>query len=77
MVKVKGGNPFMLDSPRPRLQLKDYVYRELRYKMLAQADPAEAERLLDLAQQNVNQRWSTYEEMATRSAADFTSDARQ
>ena len=77
MVKVKGGNPFMLDSPRPRLQLKDYVYRELRYKMLAQADPAEAERLLDLAQQNVNQRWSTYEEMATRSAADFASDARQ
>jgi pyruvate-ferredoxin/flavodoxin oxidoreductase len=77
MVKVKGGNPFMLDSPRPRLQLKDYVYRELRYKMLAQADPAEAERLLDLAQQNVNQRWSTYEEMATRSAADFAADARQ
>ncbi len=77
MVKVKGGNPFMLDSPRPRLQLKDYVYRELRYKMLAQADPAEAERMLELAQQNVNQRWSMYEEMATQSAADFASDARE
>lgn len=77
MVKIKGGNPFMLDSPRPRLQLKDYVYRELRYKMLVQSDPAEAERMLELAQQNVNQRWSTYEEMATRSAADFASDARE
>ena len=53
------------------------MYRELRYKMLAQADPAEAERMLDLAQQNVNQRWSTYEEMATRSASDFASDARE
>ncbi len=76
MVKEKGGNPFLLDSPRPRLQLSDYVYRELRYKMLAQADPAEAERMLELAQQTVNQRWSTYEEMATRSASDFASDAR-
>ena len=76
MVKEQGGNPFLLDSPRPRLQLKDYVYRELRYKMLEQADPAEAERMLELAQQTVNQRWSTYEEMATRSAADFASDAR-
>ena len=76
MVKEQGGNPFLLDSPRPRLQLKDYVYRELRYKMLADADPAEAERMLELAQQTVNQRWSTYEEMATRSASDFLSDAR-
>ncbi len=75
MVKEKGGNPFLLDSPRPRLQLKDYVYRELRYKMLADADPAEAERMLELAQQTVNQRWRTYEEMATRSASDFLSDA--
>ena len=41
-----GGNPFMLDSPRPSIPLSDYVYRELRYRMLRNANPEEAERLL-------------------------------
>ncbi len=76
VAKWRGGNPFLLDSPRPRLKLSDYIYRELRYKMLAAADPDEAERMLELAQQTVNQRWEQYEEMATRSAAQFESDAR-
>ena len=31
----------------------------------------------DLAQQTADQRWRTYEEMATRSAADFPADARK
>ena len=70
-----GENPFMLDSPRPRIPLEDYVYRELRYRMLRNADPAEAERLLALAQEAVDQRWATYEEMATRGAARFLTDA--
>ncbi len=76
VVKHKGGNPFLLDSPRPRVPLKDYIYRELRYKMLAQADPDEAERMLELAQRTVDQRWATYEEMATRNASQFETDAR-
>ncbi len=76
VVKWRGGNPFLLDSPRPRLKLADYIYRELRYKMLRAADPEEAERMLELAQRTVDQRWEQYEEMATRSAAQFESDAR-
>ena len=76
VVKWRGGNPFLLDSPRPRLKLSDYIYRELRYKMLANADPAEAARMLELGQRTVDQRWEQYEEMATRSAAQFESDAR-
>ena len=43
---ASGGNPFQLDSPRPRIPLEDYIYNELRYRMLRNADPAEAERLL-------------------------------
>ncbi len=66
-----GGNPFLLDSPRPRLALKDYMYRELRYKMLANANPAKAEELLALAQQEIDQRWAVYEEMATRGPEQF------
>ena len=56
-VRSSGGNPFQLDSPRPRIPLEDYIYNELRYRMLRNADPAEAERLLGLAQEAVDQRW--------------------
>ena len=45
-VRAHGGNPFQLDSPRPRIPLADYVYNELRYQILRNSDPVEAERLL-------------------------------
>jgi pyruvate-ferredoxin/flavodoxin oxidoreductase len=77
LVREAGGNPFLLDSPRPRIPFVDYAYKELRYRMLANTDPAEAERLLTLAQQAVAQRWSLYEEMATRGAERFATDARR
>jgi len=76
-VRASGGNPFQLDSPRPRLPLEDYVYHELRYRMLRNSDPAEAERLLRLKQEAVDQRWQTYEEMATRGADRFAADTRR
>ena len=71
VARAAGGNPFLLDSPRPRMPLADYRKGELRFRALANADPAEAERLLGLAQQAADLRWQTYEEMATRSARDF------
>ena len=76
-VRAEGGNPFLLDSPRPRIALADYTGRELRYRILAQSDPAEAERLLGLAQQEVNRRWATYEEMAMQGAERFPPSARR
>jgi pyruvate-ferredoxin/flavodoxin oxidoreductase len=76
LARAVGGNPFMLDSPRPRMALKDYTYRELRYRMLANTDPEEADRLLALAQEAVDQRWDVYEEMATHGAERFVADAR-
>jgi pyruvate-ferredoxin/flavodoxin oxidoreductase len=77
MLRTAGGNPFMLDSPRPRIELTDYTRRELRYRSLSKTDPAEAERLGALAQEAVDQRWDTYEEMATRGAHRFPADARK
>jgi pyruvate-ferredoxin/flavodoxin oxidoreductase len=77
VAREAGGNPFLLDSPRPRIPLADYIYRELRYRVLANSDPAEAERLLGLAQHAVEQRWNVYEEMATRGAERFPADARK
>jgi hypothetical protein len=77
MVRAAGGNPFLLDSPRPRIALADYTKRELRYRALVNTHPAEAERLGILAQEAVNQRWDTYEDMATRGAHQFPADARK
>ena len=76
-VRAIGGNPFLLDSPRPRMSLADYRKGELRFRALANADPAEAERLLALAQQTADLRWQTYEEMATRGAQQFPLAARE
>jgi pyruvate-ferredoxin/flavodoxin oxidoreductase len=77
MARAAGGNPFLLDSPRPRIPLSDYTKRELRYRTLTNSDPAEAERLHALAEQAVDQRWDVYEEMATRGAQHFAADARK
>jgi len=77
MTRAGGDNPFLLDSPRPRIPLTDYIYRELRYRSLTNTDPVEAERLLGLAQEAVAQRWQVYEEMATRGANRFPSDPRK
>jgi pyruvate-ferredoxin/flavodoxin oxidoreductase len=68
-------NPFVLDSPRPRIPLKDYAQNELRYKMLSRTHPEEYEKLMEMAQEVVRQKWATYEEMATRSGGRFHPDA--
>ena len=77
MARAAGGNPFLLDSPRPRIPLSDYTDRELRFRTLANTDPSEAERLHGLAEEAVAQRWDVYEEMATRGAHRFPADARK
>ncbi len=77
VLRSSGGNPFLLDSPRPRIPLSDYTRRELRYRALGSTDPAEAERLAALAQQAVDRQWDTYEEMATRGPGHFPPDARK
>ncbi len=77
VLRAAGDNPFLLDSPRPRLPLAGYTQRELRYRTLGNTNPAEAERLAALAQQAVDQRWDTYEEMASRGPAHFPADARK
>ena len=75
MLRQADKNPFVLDSPRPRVSFKDYAYNELRYKMLQRTNPDEADHLLKLAQQVVNQKWEIYEQMATRSGSHFHPDA--
>jgi pyruvate-ferredoxin/flavodoxin oxidoreductase len=71
ILRKNGQNPFVLDSPRPTISLRDYAYNELRYKSLATSNPEEAVRLMQLAQEIVDLRWKTYEDMATLSASSF------
>ena len=70
-LRSKNQNPFVLDSPRPTMRLKDYAYNELRYKVLTITNPESAEKLMKHAQELVNLRWKNYEELATKKASDF------
>jgi pyruvate-ferredoxin/flavodoxin oxidoreductase len=63
---------FVLDSLAPSIPLKAYAYNEIRYRMLADSKPEEAERLLALAQEDVHHRWQVYEDLARRWAVSET-----
>ncbi len=60
----EGQNPFKLDSKAAKISLKDYAYMETRYKMLTKSHPDDAEKLIKLAQEDVNERWTMYENLA-------------
>jgi pyruvate-ferredoxin/flavodoxin oxidoreductase len=71
VLRNKNQNPFVLDSARPTIPLKDYAYNELRYKVLTVTNPDSSVALMKHAQELVNLKWKTYEEMATKKASDF------
>jgi pyruvate-ferredoxin/flavodoxin oxidoreductase len=71
-LRSQNTTPLILDSPRPTIPLKEFAYHELRYKTVATSNPTRAEELMTLAQEMVNLRWKTYEELATKSPSDFT-----
>jgi len=60
----EGKHPFQLDSRSPSIPLENYIYNESRYTMLRQSHPEEAKKLLAEAQQDVVDRWRTYEAWA-------------
>ena len=59
-----GESPFRLDSPRPTIPLKEYVYNELRYYALSLSRPEDAAKLLEQAQRDVEEKYRTYEAFA-------------
>ena len=64
-LRAEGKNPLQLDSKAPKVPLRDYIYKENRYRMLTQSNPAAAERLLAQAQANVLEHWRKYEHLAS------------
>jgi hypothetical protein len=71
VMRSVGENPFRLDSPRPTIPFRDFAYNEIRYRALAQTRPEEAAELLAMAQDMVNEKYRTYEEMAGWSPSRF------
>lgn len=65
---AKGRIPMQLDSSAPSRPLRDYAEREGRYRILMQSDPEMAERLMNLAQQDIDQRWAAYSKLAAKEA---------
>jgi pyruvate-ferredoxin/flavodoxin oxidoreductase len=63
---AQGLNPLQLDSKPPSMPLRQYLYNETRYTMLAHRDPETAARLLEAAEADVHERWRTLEHLAAR-----------
>ncbi|MHB8899800.1 MAG: pyruvate:ferredoxin (flavodoxin) oxidoreductase [Thermoguttaceae bacterium] len=56
--------PFSLDSKTPKGAFKDFAMQQARFAMLARAKPEESERLLRLGQEDIDNRWKFYEQLA-------------
>jgi pyruvate-ferredoxin/flavodoxin oxidoreductase len=63
-LREQGKNPFQLDSKAPSIPLKQYMYEEARYSMLARSHPDHARELLRKAQDDVERQWRVYESRA-------------
>ncbi len=61
---AEGKNPLQLDSKEPSIDIKEYMYNEVRFRTLLQSMPDRAEMLLDLAREDAKARWNMYKQMA-------------
>ena len=59
-----GMHAFHLDSRRPNKPFRDFAMKEARFATLFRSNPSEAEHLFSLAQQEIDDRWHYYEQMA-------------
>ncbi|CEM63103.1 pyruvate:ferredoxin (flavodoxin) oxidoreductase [Treponema phagedenis] len=61
-----GKNPFQLDSKEPDFKLADFMYKEVRFKTLKNANPERAEMLLKAAEEKTRRQWQEYKYLADR-----------
>ncbi len=73
----KGKNPLKLDYKGPKIPLKEYVYRETRFKMLTKSHPERAAELLDAAQEHVKEVWKIYSHMAAMDYSNFVENKKE
>ncbi len=61
---LEGKAPLILDSKKPSIPVKEYIYTENRYKALTRTKPEVAQKLAEDLQKEVDARYAFYEEMA-------------
>ena len=59
-----GAQPFHLDCKEPKGDYKAFADQQARFAMLARSKPEEAHRLLELAKQDIANRWEFYSGLA-------------
>ncbi|MCO5200238.1 MAG: pyruvate:ferredoxin (flavodoxin) oxidoreductase [Chloroflexi bacterium] len=59
-----GTAPLHLDSRKPTIPFREFAAKEARYGMLKLANPHDAERLMSMAQADIDERWHFYEQLA-------------
>jgi pyruvate-ferredoxin/flavodoxin oxidoreductase len=62
----EGKNPLSLDSKEPTVDVKDYMYNEIRFRSLRQLNPEAAEIYLEQARKSAVQRYKKYKYQAER-----------
>jgi len=66
-LKAQGKNPFQLDSREPDTsKLERYMYAEVRFKSLVQANPERAKVLLEKQRELIGRRYNEYRYLADR-----------
>ena len=61
---TKGETPLHVDSAAPKLPVEEYFNLENRFNLLSKSRPADAKRLFQEAQKQVNARWQLYQQLA-------------
>jgi pyruvate-ferredoxin/flavodoxin oxidoreductase len=63
-LKAEGKNPFQLDYKEPNGKLHDFIMGEVRYNSLTRTFPDEAKRLQKKLEEDVNEKYKKYKQMA-------------
>jgi len=61
---AESGQPFKLDSREPSMPVREFAASEARFAILSRTHPERSERLLELMQNDVDERWRYYEQLA-------------
>ena len=62
----EGKNPLSLDSKEPTVNVKDYMYNEIRFRALRQSNPEAAQTYLEQAQRDALAQYKEYKYLAER-----------
>jgi pyruvate-ferredoxin/flavodoxin oxidoreductase len=63
-LKEQGKNPLTFDSKDPKIDVRDYMYKEIRFRALTQFKPEDAEDYLSQQKKHSRERFEMYRQLA-------------